>query len=157
MTHTKEELDEILAFGTSLARKAGDKIQAAFLQNKNIQTKSCNTDLVTETDQQVEAMIIQDIKQCYPKHKFIGEESVADGLKCELTDEPTWIVDPVDGTTNFVHRFPYVAVCLGFCVNKERTLGIVYNAVSGQMYTAIKGHGAFCNGKPLKVSSETGK
>nr|XP_026696471.1 inositol monophosphatase 1-like [Ciona intestinalis] len=148
-------LEEILTFGTGLARTVGSVILDAFKQPKNIQHKMGCADLVTETDQQVEEMIIKAIKETYPSHKFIGEESVAGGLKCNLTDDPTWIVDPIDGTTNFVHRYPYVAVCLGFCVNKTVKLGIVYNVPNDEMFTAIRGQGAFSNGKKLAVSSES--
>ena len=56
----------------------------------------------------------------------------------------------------FVFRYPYVAVCLGFCINKIRTVAVVYNAISEEMFSAIKGRGAFCNGKKLHVSNETG-
>ncbi|XP_076810726.1 inositol monophosphatase 1-like [Clavelina lepadiformis] len=150
-----ENLDEILKFGKALAEKAGEEIKAAFLQEKKIETKAGCADLVTETDKKVECMIIDEIKKTYPHHQFIGEESVAGGLKCNLTDAPTWIVDPVDGTTNFVHRYPYVAVCLGFCVNKIPVLGVVYNAISGEMFAAIKGKGAFCNERKIQVSKET--
>ncbi|XP_014674666.1 PREDICTED: inositol monophosphatase 1-like, partial [Priapulus caudatus] len=68
-------------------------------------SKSSYSDLVTETDQEVEKILIRGLKKIYPNHRFIGEESVAAGEKCELTDHPTWIIDPVDGTTNFVHKF----------------------------------------------------
>uniref|UniRef100_H2ZKT7 Inositol-1-monophosphatase n=1 Tax=Ciona savignyi TaxID=51511 RepID=H2ZKT7_CIOSA len=149
------DLKEILDFGVNLSRTVGSVILKAFKQPKKIQLKETCADLVTETDQLVEHMIIKAIKDTYPTHKFIGEESVAAGLKCNLTDEPTWIVDPIDGTTNFVHRYPYVAVCLGFCMNKTVKVGIVYNVPNDEMFTAIRGLGAFCNGKQLQVSDET--
>uniref|UniRef100_A0A8V0XPK2 Inositol-1-monophosphatase n=1 Tax=Gallus gallus TaxID=9031 RepID=A0A8V0XPK2_CHICK len=85
---------------------------------------------------------------------FIGEESVAAGEGSILTDNPTWIIDPIDGTTNFVHRFPFVAVSIGFVVNKKIEFGIVYSCVEDKMYTARKGKGAFCNGQKLKVSGQ---
>ncbi|NXD67482.1 IMPA1 monophosphatase, partial [Eolophus roseicapillus] len=85
---------------------------------------------------------------------FIGEESVAAGGGSILTDNPTWIIDPIDGTTNFVHRFPFVAVSIGFVVNKKIEFGIVYSCVEGKMYTARKGKGAFCNGQKLQVSGQ---
>ncbi|NXO17231.1 IMPA1 monophosphatase, partial [Oriolus oriolus] len=85
---------------------------------------------------------------------FIGEESVAAGEASILTDNPTWIIDPIDGTTNFVHRFPFVAVSIGFVVNKKIEFGIVYSCVEDKMYTARKGKGAFCNGQKLQVSGQ---
>ncbi|XP_062841460.1 inositol monophosphatase 1-like isoform X2 [Trichomycterus rosablanca] len=83
-----------------------------------------------------------------------GEESVAAGASSILTDNPTWIIDPIDGTTNFVHRFPFVSVSIGFALNKQIEFGIVYSCMEDKMYTARKGKGAFCNGIPIKVSEQ---
>ena len=88
--------------------------------------------------------------------RFIGEESVAAGIKSELTDDPTWIIDPVDGTMNFVHSFPHSCISLAVLCNKEAHIGIIYNPVLDQMYTAKRGQGAQLNGKPIHVSEETG-
>jgi myo-inositol-1(or 4)-monophosphatase len=77
----------------------------------------------------------------YPSFQFIGEETYYPGQK--LTAEPTFIVDPIDGTTNFVHAFPAFCISLGFTVNKVPTVGVIYNAYLGELYTAIKGKGAF--------------
>ncbi|KAJ8279531.1 hypothetical protein COCON_G00065970 [Conger conger] len=115
-------------------------------------TKSSSVDLVTNTDQKVEQLIIAAVKEKFPTHSFIGEESVAGGEPCILTDNPTWIIDPVDGTTNFVHGFPFVAVSIGFAVNKELEIGVVYSCVEDKMYTGRKGKGAYCNGEKLEVS-----
>lgn len=105
-------------------------VLAAFDQQKNVKLKSSPADLVTETDQQVEKTLISAIRNKYPRHRFccrntqsgcdrtagrklagvslisrfIGEESVAAGERLQLTDCPTWIIDPIDGTVNFVHR-----------------------------------------------------
>ena len=88
--------------------------------------------------------------------RFIGEESVAAGEKCELTAAPTWIIDPVDGTMNFVHSFPHSCISLAVLYNKEVEIGIIYNPVLEQMYTAQLGKGAFLNDKPIHVSEQTG-
>ncbi|KAM3849897.1 inositol monophosphatase 1-like, partial [Diretmus argenteus] len=102
-----------------LARKAGAMVRAALQDDMKVMMKSSSVDLVTQTDQEVEKLIIQSVKEQFPTHRFIGEESVAAGESCILTDSPTWIIDPVDGTTNFVHGFPFVAVSIGFAVNKQ--------------------------------------
>lgn len=88
--------------------------------------------------------------------RFIGEESVADGQKSELTDDPTWVIDPVDGTMNFVHGLPLVAISIGLLIEKKAVLGIIYNPLLEQMFTAKLGQGAFMNGKAIRVSGETG-
>uniref|UniRef100_A0A672Z1I5 Inositol-1-monophosphatase n=2 Tax=Sphaeramia orbicularis TaxID=375764 RepID=A0A672Z1I5_9TELE len=137
-----------------VTKQAGKMIHEALQKDIAIMQKSSPVDLVTETDQKVEQLIISSIKEKYPTHSFIGEESVAAGAPSVLTDNPTWIIDPIDGTTNFVHRFPFVSVSIGFTVNKEIEFGIVYSCIEDKLYTARKGKGAFCNGLPIKVSGQ---
>lgn len=87
----------------------------------------------------------------------MGEESSAEsGGKGELTDKPTWIIDPIDGTLNYVNSFPYTCISVGLTIRKEIVAGIVYNPLSSELYTAVKGEGAFLNGKPIKTSDVTG-
>lgn len=117
--------------------------------------KSCDVDLVTEIDKGVENLLIRTISVIFPDHKFIGEETVSDGGKCELTDSPTWVIDPVDGTMNLVHGFPHSSISVALLVNKVTELAFVYNPIIGQLFTARKGQGAFLNGKPIHVSKQT--
>ncbi|XP_076868733.1 inositol monophosphatase 1-like isoform X2 [Brachyhypopomus gauderio] len=137
-----------------VTEEAGKMIRDALQKDISVMQKSSPVDLVTDTDQKVEELIISSIKKKYPSHSFIGEESVAAGASSILTDNPTWIIDPIDGTTNFVHRFPFVSVSIGFTVNKQIEFGIVYSCIEDKMYTARKGKGAFCNGAPIKVSMQ---
>ncbi|KAA0719232.1 Inositol monophosphatase 1 [Triplophysa tibetana] len=137
-----------------LARKAGEIVRDAVQNDLKIMCKSSSVDLVTKTDQNVEQLIITSVKEKFPEHRFIGEESVAAGEPCVLTDKPTWIIDPVDGTTNFVHGYPFVGISIGFAVNKTLEFGVVYSCIEDKMYTAQKGKGAFCNGQPLNVSDQ---
>ncbi len=132
----------------TLALQAGQRITAASSTNPNntegtafLSTKKNSADLVTETDQAVEAFISSNLKDAYPTFSFMGEETYQPGMK--LGSEPTFIVDPIDGTTNFVHGWPYVSVSLGFAVNKKPTVGVVYNPFTGQLYHGIKGRGSF--------------
>ncbi|CAM4502636.1 inositol monophosphatase 1 [Caretta caretta] len=145
---------QCMDYAVALARKAGEVVREALKEEISIMVKSSPADLVTVTDQKVEKMIISSIKEKYPSHSFIGEESVAAGEGSTLTDNPTWIIDPIDGTTNFVHRFPFVAVSIGFVVNKKIEFGVVYSCVEDKMYTGRKGKGAFCNGQKLQVSGQ---
>ncbi|XP_042366332.1 inositol monophosphatase 1-like [Plectropomus leopardus] len=145
---------ECMDYCLEVTRKAGQMIREALQKDIAVMQKSSPVDLVTETDQKVEQLIISSIKEKYPTHSFIGEESVAAGAPSVLTDNPTWIIDPIDGTTNFVHRFPFVSVSIGFTVKKEIEFGIVYSCIEDKMYTARKGKGAFRNGEPIKVSGQ---
>ncbi|KAK7245956.1 hypothetical protein RIF29_40810 [Crotalaria pallida] len=143
-----------LASAVDAARKAGEIIRNGFHQNKHVEHKGA-VDLVTETDKACEELIFNHLKQLYPTHKFIGEETTAAFGTTELTDEPTWIVDPLDGTTNFVHGFPFVCVSIGLTIGKIPTIGVVYNPIIDELFTGVHGKGAFLNEKPIKASSQT--
>ncbi|XP_034468790.1 inositol monophosphatase 1-like [Hippoglossus hippoglossus] len=138
----------------AIARKSGEVVREALRDDRKVMTKSSSIDLVTKTDQKVEHLIIQLVREKFPTHRFIGEESVAAGETCDLTDSPTWIIDPIDGTTNFVHAFPFVAVSIGFYVKKQSEFAVVYSCLEDKMFTARRGRGAFCNGEPLQVSDQ---
>ncbi|XP_068956293.1 inositol monophosphatase 1 isoform X3 [Petaurus breviceps papuanus] len=145
---------ECMDYAITLARKAGEVIREALKNEMAVMMKSSPADLVTATDQKVEKMMLSAIKERFPSHSFIGEESVAAGEYSVLTDNPTWIIDPIDGTTNFVHRFPFVAVSIGFVVGKKMEFGVVYSCIEDKMYTGRKGKGAFCNDQRLQVSGQ---
>ena len=85
---------------------------------------------------------------------FIAEEETSDGRKVVLTEAPTWIIDPIDGTMNFVHNFPHSAISVAFLINKVTEIGIVFNPVLGQKFIARRGQGAFYNGDKIHVSKE---
>lgn len=138
--------------------------------------KSGDIDLVTQTDQDVEKLIMNGIRQHFPDHKygekyisvvgkpdkcncfccrFIGEEESSNGSGVnKLTDDPTWIIDPVDGTMNFVHAFPHSCISVGLKVNKVTEIGIIYNPILEQRFTARRGQGAYYNGRRIQVSGQ---
>jgi len=142
--------DEYLSVALDAARGAGALILEAFKKPKQIQEKSSAVDLVTETDKACENLIFSILKARFADHQFIGEES-HEGSPV-LTDAPTWLVDPVDGTTNFIHSYPMVCVSIGLWINKQPVVGVILNPVLGETFTAIKGRGALLNGSPIHVS-----
>lgn len=144
----QEEFD----FALELVKKCGETINAAFHSEKRVTEKSAANDLVTETDQEVEKALIGGLREKFPNTRFIGEESTAGGVKCELTKQPTWVIDPIDGTTNFIHSNPNICTILAFIVAEEVEFSIVHNPILKQTWTARKGQGAFCNEKRIKVS-----
>ncbi|XP_056149119.1 inositol monophosphatase 1-like [Lampris incognitus] len=148
------EWTECMNFGIAIAKQVSQMVLDGFKQQKDVMLKSSPADLVTETDQKVEKILISAIRDKYPQHKFIGEESVAAGERLLLTSKPTWIIDPIDGTVNFVHRFPFVAISIAFAVNKQTEFGIVYSCVEDKLYCAQKGKGAFLNGVPIQASGQ---
>uniref|UniRef100_A0A8C6R6X5 inositol-phosphate phosphatase n=1 Tax=Nannospalax galili TaxID=1026970 RepID=A0A8C6R6X5_NANGA len=114
--------EECFEAAVQLALRAGQIIRKALTEEKRVSTKTSAADLVTETDHLVEDLIISELQKRFPSHsRFIAEEATASGAKCVLTHSPTWIIDPIDGTCNFVHRFPTVAVSIGFAVHQEVT------------------------------------
>ncbi|KAJ8929002.1 hypothetical protein NQ314_018361 [Rhamnusium bicolor] len=140
----------------NLVKSAGELIQEKISsRNKFIEMKSNEIDLVTETDQQVEKLLIDGLSEEFPQHKFIGEESVSSGSQCCLTNVPTWIIDPIDGTMNFVHSFPHSCVSIALFINQKPEIGIIYNPMLNQLFTARRGKGAFLNGEPISVSGKT--
>ncbi|KAI0070328.1 inositol monophosphatase [Panus rudis PR-1116 ss-1] len=150
---TPQDLQDILAFTTNVARSAGDLIlqgSEAILFSGSVDEKKNSVDLVTEYDVKVEELVKKELGVKYPNFKFIGEESYAAGSRPPLTDEPTFCVDPIDGTTNFVHGFPHVAVSIGLIYLQRPVLGVIYNPFLDQLYTGVKNQGSYLSlrGKP---------
>ncbi|EIN14251.1 inositol monophosphatase [Punctularia strigosozonata HHB-11173 SS5] len=144
---TASDLQDVLAFTTALARTAGaiilegsQAIQSAPASDVN--EKKNSVDLVTEFDVKVEEVVKAAIAKAYPHFQFIGEESYAAGSRQPVTDEPTFCVDPIDGTTNFVHGFPFVCISLGLIYKKRPVLGVIYNPFLDHLYSGVKGQGS---------------
>ncbi|KAF2748002.1 inositol monophosphatase [Sporormia fimetaria CBS 119925] len=147
-------LQEIHDFMIEIAHKAGEMITAAHPSTGAAGNKKNSVDLVTETDRAVEKLVSTSLREKYPDFDFMGEETYKPGDT--ITDAPTFICDPIDGTTNFVHRYPYVCISLGLAVNRVPTIGVVFNPFTKQLYTAIKGQGAFLDQKTrLPLSTPT--
>lgn len=147
-----DSFDCVLAVAVRVAKSAGEMISKAFhVSTMEFDSKENFRDLVTQTDKDVEKHVIEELKNEFPHHTFIGEES-ATAEKFRFTDSPTWIIDPIDGTCNFVHRIPHTCVSLAFLVEKKSCVAVVFNPLTNELYHAIEGKGAFCNGKPISVS-----
>lgn len=139
------ELQAYFDIAVACARDAGAVIRAAINRPKQLTEKSNSTDIVTETDQKCEEIVIARIRAAFPSHHFIAEESYSAGAAVgyDLRDDPTWFIDPVDGTTNFVHGFPFTCVSIGLQIKRESVLAVVYNPVLDELFTAQRGSGAF--------------
>jgi inositol-phosphate phosphatase/L-galactose 1-phosphate phosphatase len=150
-----EEWSDWEKVAVSLARQAGALVLETLRGDKTITVKSSDVDLVTETDKKSEELIIRGIKQAFPTHNVIGEESFsASGALSYAfsSDQPNWLIDPVDGTTNFVHGFPYCCVSIGIAVGTQPVVGVVFNPATDELFSAVQGKGAFLNGKLIRVS-----
>ncbi|KAK4993659.1 hypothetical protein LTR50_000270 [Elasticomyces elasticus] len=135
------DLQEVHDFLIGIAKKAGEMITSARPSTALSGSKMNSADLVTETDRAVEKMVSSSLKERYPDFAFMGEETHTPDTA--LTTAPTFIVDPIDGTTNFVHAHPYVSISLGLALARQPTIGVVFNPFTNTLYTAIRGRGAF--------------
>jgi myo-inositol-1(or 4)-monophosphatase len=131
-THAKEWIKE-----------AGEKIRNSFSTELMIHTKSSPDDLVTNMDREIENFFIEKITSTYPDHKILGEEGVGD--KVTSLDGILWIIDPIDGTMNFVHQQRNFAISIGIYENGVGRVGLIYDVVSNELYHAQKGKGAYFN------------
>lgn len=134
------------------AAEAGACIRKAWSESRTVHHKGA-IDLVTETDRECEKLIGDILKREFPEHCFIGEEETAAlGHVPELTNAPTWLVDPVDGTTNFVHGFPFCCVSIALAINSKVVVGVVYNPVLDELFHAVDGQGAYLNNTKISCS-----
>lgn len=144
-------MTELLQKIAVIACRAGDlaKERRKNLTSAQIHTKATDTDLVTDVDREVEAFIREEIKKITPDYGFFGEES---GLS--RTDSPyCWIIDPIDGTTNFVHDLPFYSVSIGLRKGENGVLGAIYAPKLDELFLAEAGCGATLNGEKICVSS----
>lgn len=139
---------EALQIATLAAQAAGKLQRSGQQQLKNIQQKSHFNDLVTEVDQECEATIRQILHQNAPEHAILGEEGGSTG-----ESRFRWIVDPLDGTHNYVRGLPMSGVSIGFEVDGQMQAGVVFDPSREEMFTAVRGKGAFLNGEPIQVSA----
>lgn len=126
------------------------------IQDKNVEIKDGNTgNLVTQTDKNIQKFIHDRLKKEFPNYLFMGEEDDFENVaEDDLGNEPTWILDPIDGTTNFVHQFEFTVISLALCVDKQPVIGIIYCPIREEFFEAILGRGSFLNGKALKIEAE---
>jgi myo-inositol-1(or 4)-monophosphatase len=142
----KPTIEDIYA----MAHGAGEILRAGFNQSNHVALKGA-IDLVTESDRQSEAFLLTEITQRFPDHKIIAEES---GV-VENHPEHTWYIDPIDGTTNFAHGLPIFSVSIGYAYEGQVELGVVYNPISDELFSAELGKGAWLNGNPIQTGTQT--
>ncbi|MBM7716761.1 inositol monophosphatase family protein [Siminovitchia sp. FSL H7-0308] len=134
-------------------KEAGDKIILSFQTALQIKEKTNANDLVTNIDQETERFFAKQIRQTFPGHRIMGEEGFGDDLK-DLSGV-VWIVDPIDGTTNFIHQKRNFMISIGIFENGESRLGYIYDVVLNEIYVAVAGEGAYWNDEQLPMLKET--
>ena len=139
----------MLNIAVRAARKAGSIINRAALggEGLKVRAKQAN-DFVTQVDQQAEEAIMGIVRNSYPEHGFHAEESG----RTEGKGEYVWIIDPLDGTTNFIHGFPQYCVSIGVQHRGSLAHAVIYDPLKNELFTASKGRGAFLNDRRIRVS-----
>ncbi len=139
----------MLNFAIETAREAGQILLEKFGRKINIYKKG-DINLVTEADLASEKLIIERIRSYYPKHAILAEESGAAVLNVESAWK--WIIDPLDGTTNYAHGYPCFCVTIALEHDGEIVLGVTFDPTRDELFTAEKGNGAALNGRQIRVS-----
>ena len=141
--------NDLLTFTINMAKDAGSILMQHFGKISTINRKSSDIDLVTIADTQSEQFIINKIKKYFPEHHIISEESNQE----KIDSDYCWIIDPLDGTTNYVHNLPIFAVSIGLQYKNTTIIGVVYNPAADKCFYAEKNKGASLNGEKIIVTS----
>ena len=127
------------------------KQQSGQYLTQSYDDKANQVDLVTKSDKNIEFIIKGKLNELYPTFLFVGEEEYVPG-ETKISNEPTFVVDPIDGTTNFIHGFPYSCCSIGLAENGKPVMGAIFNPHLNQLFHASKGNGAFVNDEPITVA-----
>ncbi|MGC2330329.1 MAG: inositol monophosphatase family protein [Candidatus Acidiferrales bacterium] len=142
-------MNEFLKVASDIAREAGAVLRKEFDRPKKISYKG-EVDIVTESDRRSEEIIVARLQEHFPGHAIIAEEG---GGAAAAGAKYCWHVDPLDGTTNFAHGYPCFAVSIGLSEDGEPIAGVVFNPVSDEFFTALRGEGAYLNEQRIHVST----
>lgn len=142
--------DKLLKVAIKAAVKAGRYLRENFEKKIKVEHKG-EINLVTEQDRRSQEIIRRIIQKNFPRHSILGEED----LEVEGRPELQWLIDPIDGTTNFAHNLPIFCVSIALMEEGESRVGVVYNPMLDEMFWSIRGRGAFMNKKRVRVSTET--
>lgn len=143
-------MSDVLSIAEVIARRAGAVVMEGFGHVRQVRQKG-EIDLVTEFDQRSEEVIISSLQKEFPDHAILAEESGHH----PRTGEYQWVVDPIDGTTNFAHGIPLFAISLGLLHGNVPVAGIIYDPLHQELFAAALGQGASLNGRPIHVSSQS--
>lgn len=142
--------EQFLKVATDAAKSGGEILEQFWGKLVSIEQKQFTWDLVTEADKKSEETIIKILKKNYPDHSILAEES---GLHTMEGTDYVWVVDPLDGTTNYTHQYPMVSVSIALLYKGKPIVGVVYNPIHHELFQAVEGMGATLNGKKIAVSN----
>lgn len=147
---TDLELHLILEEAVAAARQAGELIVALSRQGQYEVRRKQGMEIVTTADLRSDAMIREHLGSRFPQHRFLSEEVAVEGA-FDFSG-PVWIIDPIDGTSNYAHRHPSVSISVALAIDGDPCVGVVHAPFLQETYTAVRGAGATCDGVPLRVS-----
>ena len=148
----KEDLSDLLELAKRAAESAAAIHRNAIASGGfNVHTKASTSDLVTEIDREAERKLVAVIRAARPNDEIVGEE----GSNLSGDSGVRWILDPLDGTTNFVHRYPAHSVAVGIEINGRRMIGVVHDTFSNRVYSGVVGQSATCDKEPIAVRNES--
>ena len=150
-----EPIATIADFTEDLALKAGELVKRERDQNTLRTNYKQQTELVTHADVMADEMITGAIRERFPDHRILSEETMPDLSQAEELDTPLWIIDPIDGTVNYAYGHPQVAVSIAYAEKGRVQVGVVHAPFSGETFRATRGAGATLNDKPIKHSAAT--
>ncbi|WP_456276068.1 inositol monophosphatase family protein [Bacillus sp. AK128] len=141
--------DQVFETAKNWTLEAGEILRKATKETFQVEYKTSAADLVTEKDKEVEQFFIEKIKEHFPTHFLLGEEGLASDQVFDYKKEVVWVVDPIDGTTNFVQQQRNYAISVGIYENGQPKIGLVYDPISDELFHAQTGKGAFLNDQAL--------
>jgi len=149
MSRFQRELD----VARTVAREAGEVVRASYarITEQDVNEKARN-DFVTVVDHASQKVIVDGLRRAFAKDTIVAEETLAAGFNDGADPGRRWYIDPLDGTTNYIHAYPMFAVTLALEVDGRMVVGVTYSPLHGEMFHAVRGEGAFLNGVPMQVS-----
>jgi myo-inositol-1(or 4)-monophosphatase len=142
-------LEGFLEIATEAALSAGAVLQSYWGKLNSVQEKGRPGDLVTEADAAAEAAVLNILKRHFPEHQILAEES---GYQGSTVSRFLWAIDPLDGTTNYAHQYPFSATSIALLIDGVPQVGVIFDPFHQELFRAAKGLGATCNRKPISVS-----
>lgn len=145
------QLAGLVALAVDLAVEAGQVHRRGLESTLRVETKSSSTDLVSEVDRESERLIVERLSAVRPDDAILAEE----GTLLQGTSGVRWVIDPLDGTTNYIYGYPAFAVSIAVEIDGELQIGAVYDSSAGHCYKALRGFGAYCDDRPIRARNQS--
>lgn len=146
--------DKLYELAKQWTLEAGENLRESVKGTIEVEFKTSASDLVTEKDREIEQFFAKYIKEQFPEHFILGEEGTVKGQSYNFSEEQVWVIDPIDGTTNFVNQKMNFAISVAFYDKGEPIIGIIHDPIRGELFSALVGHGAYLNDQKISPLKE---